>query len=89
MELYKPPIILLTETWLTPALPDGLVSLENDSLFRNYRMHMKEDGVCIYFSKYVLPNFQVTPLSSDKCGIEALFLKLANNVCYFCYGLCI
>ena len=43
MELYKPPIILLTETWLTPALPDGLVSLENDSLFRNYRMYMKED----------------------------------------------
>ena len=29
VELYKPPIILLTETGLTSALPDRLVSLEN------------------------------------------------------------
>ena len=40
----------------------------------------------MYFSKYAVSNFHVTPLSFDKCGIEALFPKLSNGYVTFVLG---
>ena len=33
----------------------------------------------VHIFQNVLSNFQLTSLSFDKCGIEALFLKLSNR----------
>ena len=41
-------IICITETWLSPSIPDNLVSLPNFTLFRNDRSGSNGGGVCVY-----------------------------------------
>ena len=86
MEHDKPSIILLTETWLTPVLPDGLVNLKGYKLFRKDRLSKKGGGVCMYLADQVLSNFHVSPITFDCAAIEALFYTFSNKDVTFVLG---
>ena len=47
-DAYKPEIICLTETWLSPDIEDALVSLHHYSLVREDRQFRKGGGVAVY-----------------------------------------
>lgn len=77
---------MLSETWLTPLLPDGLYSLTGYTLLRRDRVDRRGGGVCVYVSDHILSNFRVSPVSFDACGIEALFCEISNKDVSFVLG---
>ena len=44
----------ITETWLSPAILDNIITLPNFSLFRNDRVGSNSGGVCAYIKKHLL-----------------------------------
>ncbi|CAB4001416.1 Hypothetical predicted protein [Paramuricea clavata] len=46
-------MVCITETWLSPAIPDNLVSLSNFNLFRNDRLVSNGGGVCAYINSNI------------------------------------
>ena len=58
----KPTIILLTETWLTSLIPDGMVSLTGYTLYRKERIASREGGVCIYIADHLFQHFELIAL---------------------------
>jgi hypothetical protein len=46
-------MVCITEAWLSPAIPDNLVSLSNFNLFRNDRLVSNGGGVCAYINSNI------------------------------------
>ena len=68
IEIKKPDLIFVTETWLTQNIPDSLIRLSNYTLLRKDRIAMDTNGqtrrgggVAIYI-KNVIHGHQVTYL---------------------------
>ena len=66
-------IICITETWLTPNIPDSAVLLPNFFLFRNDREFSTGGGVCTYVSCDITSK-RLTEFEKPK--IESLWLSL-------------
>ena len=86
IEHDKPSIVLLTETWLNPAIVDGLVSLNGYTIFRKDRLGSKGGGFFIHLSDLILSNFRITPVPFDNCSVEGLFLTISNKTVSFVVG---
>lgn len=50
----RPDFILITESWLSPEVPDGLVHIQGYNLLRADRVGRVGGGVCAYVSDEVL-----------------------------------
>ena len=66
-------IICITETWLTPDIPDSALSYLNFVLFRNDRTVSIGGGVCILVSENI---FCKRLIEFENPNIESLWLSL-------------
>ena len=66
-------IICITETWLTPDIPDSALPYSNFVLFRNDRKVSVEGGVCILVNKNI---FCKSLTEFENPNIESLWLSL-------------
>lgn len=53
MESLKPAIIILTETWLKPNIPDSLIKIPGYDIYRDDRIGKRSGGVAIYASNKI------------------------------------
>ena len=67
-------IICITETWLTPDIPDSALSYSNFALFRNDRTVSIGGGVCILVNKNI---FCKRLIEFENPNIESLWLSLS------------
>ena len=78
-------MICITETWLSPSIPDNLVSLPNFNLFRNDRSVSSGGGVCAYISSNIhsrrLPQYECPSIESMVVSKTKKVTSL--NFCYF------
>jgi hypothetical protein len=66
-------MVCITETWLSPAIPDNLVSLSNFNLFRNDRLVSNGGGVCAYINS----NIYCRRIEEfENSSIESLWLSM-------------
>ena len=66
-------MVCITETWLSPAIPDNLVSLSNFNLFRNDRL-VSNSGVTLYQGAPG-SKFSKAPL------VEVLKARVEHRIC--------
>uniref|UniRef100_A0A8D9BQ03 Endonuclease/exonuclease/phosphatase domain-containing protein n=1 Tax=Cacopsylla melanoneura TaxID=428564 RepID=A0A8D9BQ03_9HEMI len=73
----KPHFVFITETWLSTAIPDSLVAIEEYSLIRKDRIRAG-GGVCIYIAKeWNSKLVSYEELESPSCGdIDILLVKV-------------
>ncbi|RZC34998.1 Exo endo phos domain containing protein, partial [Asbolus verrucosus] len=82
----KPSFILLTETWLTPSIPDTLISLGGYTVFRRDRIGRRGGGACIYILDYVLSKLEVSWIDVDVNSVDSIFLKFSSRSLTFILG---
>ncbi|KAJ8958616.1 hypothetical protein NQ318_016338, partial [Aromia moschata] len=69
----KPTIILISETWLKPIIPDSIINIPNYTIFRKDRTLSRGGGVCIYRKEKI----EVEVLEHlDSSPIESLWLNI-------------
>ncbi|MEL7309748.1 MAG: endonuclease/exonuclease/phosphatase family protein, partial [Pseudomonadota bacterium] len=74
--ILKPTFVCITETWLTPAIDNDLVSIPGSTIFRNDRRDDTSDsrrggGTVIFASYAVMPvNIDAGVISLSKCNVE-------------------
>lgn len=78
MDLEKPAIMLITESWLKPHIPNSIIDVQGYTIFRNDRLSTG-GGVCIYVLDSVFSQFTVTVLPSNIPGFEAICLLFHNK----------
>ena len=66
-------MVCISETWLSPAIPDNLVSLSNFNLFRNDRLVSNGGGVCAYINSNIYCRRIV---EFENSSIESLWLSV-------------
>ena len=82
----KPSIIILTETWLSASVPDGIIALDGYTIYRSDRNRSKGGGVCIYLADQIFSEFHIKDIGTDLGGVESLFLELTTNTTSFVLG---
>ncbi|KAJ3652588.1 hypothetical protein Zmor_018540 [Zophobas morio] len=85
VQSLKPTLIMLSESWLSPAIPDTLV-INGYTLLRDDRDGRRGSGVCIFVADLICSSFTINILSSEIGKNEALFLKLSNSSISFVLG---
>ncbi|KAJ3655025.1 hypothetical protein Zmor_014170 [Zophobas morio] len=86
VQTLKPTFIMLSESWLSPAIPDTLVAINGYTLFRNDRDGRRGGGVGIFVADLICSSFTINILSSEVGNNEALFLKSSNSSISFVLG---
>ena len=73
----------VTETWLTPSVPDSIVNVPNFRVFRDDRKDRRGGGTCI-FTRYDLRCHEYFPsFVKPKC-IEVSWLQISSLKLLFC-----
>ncbi|XP_032237538.2 uncharacterized protein LOC116618187 [Nematostella vectensis] len=71
VNLNRPQIVCITESWLHPDIPDAAVNLPGFSCFRRDRTHTSGGGVCVYVDS----NISCTRLSDyESQDIESIWI---------------
>lgn len=80
VQLHKPLIIFITETWLKPSIPDSTILIPGFSVYRcdsseavGYR------GVCIFISDEISKIFKLDLVQNDWPGMDNLFLHIHDQ----------
>ena len=72
-ELNSASVICITETWLSPDIPDRCVSIPGFNLFRRDRIGSSGGGVCVYLDHEIPFNRLV---SCDQSDVESIWISL-------------
>ena len=72
-ELNSVDTICITETWLSPSIPDFNVSIPGYNLFRHDRAHTTAGGVCVYLDEK-LPSKLINSCVED--DVESIWLLI-------------
>lgn len=75
----NPSIILLTETWLKPHIPDSLVDIPGFTLYRSDRTAAASGGVCMYISQQIITQFSLNELDFSCPDVDTLALQISND----------
>lgn len=87
VEVHKPHVLFVTETWLKPDVPDTLCDIVGYRLYRSdSSIHPGYDGVCIYLRDDVIGNFSVEPSYINMPGIDSIFLSLRSSTASITVG---
>lgn len=79
VQLHRPYIIFITESWLHPALTDSLYHINSYTLYRDdNKQAIGHRGVCVYVSDNITANFSITSIHNDWDGIDNVFLKIST-----------
>lgn len=75
-------VLCITESWLTPSIPDNFVSLKGFDIIRNDRLGKRGGGTCVFINsriKYAvtLPKFN-NKLIEMQCGESARWRQRQN-----------
>ncbi|XP_045466575.1 uncharacterized protein LOC123675273 [Harmonia axyridis] len=80
VEDCKPVFIFITETWLSPEMPDQAFHIPGFSMFRCDSLTTPgHAGSCIYVHDCVADIFSITKYSLPTPGIDNLFLKMVSG----------
>lgn len=80
VQLRKPSVVALTESWLKSSLPDSVFTIPGYTLFRSDRVDDRRGGgVCIYVKTSVVNTYKVTVLKESVAGIDGLWLKIKSQ----------
>lgn len=74
----KPTIILITETWLKPAILDSAINIPQYTLYRKDRTFANGGGVCVYIADYISDKRITTKIleNFDTDLIDSIWLNL-------------
>lgn len=83
----KPQLILITESWLKPVIPDSVCSLPGYTVFRaDHPDGRGYGGVCIFVEDVIASSFKIERFSLRTPGIDNLFLKVGMFDCSLTFG---
>lgn len=85
--VHEPDIILLTETWLKPSIPDSTCSIPGYTIYRcDSTSNPGYDGVCIYLKQEVFKHLKIHTFNIDTPMIDNIFLSLCFTGCTITVG---
>lgn len=79
VQLHKPYMLFISESWLQPNVPNSIFDISGYTLFRDDNLNcLGYRGVCIYISSHISSAFDVELMHRDWAGIDNLFLKITR-----------
>ncbi|XP_044751634.1 uncharacterized protein LOC123311635 [Coccinella septempunctata] len=80
VQIHKPYIIFISETWLRPSISDSVISIPGYSLYRaDSTETIGHHGVCIYLTEEITNCFKINIQQNDWPSIDNLFMVISNQ----------